>query len=86
MLIVCKHILLTDAEAAEDVLKDAVGGDAAGYVAQVVDALANVLTDEVAGKVLLQAVAGAVDGGSGLAEGLVVASVGHDNGILCEVG
>ena len=65
----------------EDVLKDGVGGDFADDVGEVVDALAEVLGDEVAGELEAEAFLHAVDGSKGLAEGGEVAGVG-DNGVI----
>ena len=48
MLIVCKYILLTDAEVGEDLGEDVGGGDGAGDFAQMVGAFADVLAHEVA--------------------------------------
>jgi hypothetical protein len=62
----------------EYVLKDGVGGDFADDVGEVVDALAEVLGDEVAGELEVEAFLYAVDGGEGLAEGGEVAGVGDD--------
>jgi len=63
----------------EDVLKHGVGGYLAYDVGKVVDALAEVLGDEVAGELHLQAVLHAVDGVEGTDEGFVVAQVGDDD-------
>ena len=65
----------------EDVLKDGVGRDFAYDVGEVVDALAEVLGDEVAGELEVEAFLYAVDSGEGLAEGSEVAGVG-DNGVI----
>ena len=65
----------------EDVLKDGVGGDFADDVGEVVDALAEVLGDEVTGELEVEAFLYAVDSGEGLAEGSEVAGVG-DNGVV----
>ena len=65
----------------EDVLKDGVGRDFADDVGEVVDALAEVLGDEVAGELEVEAFLYAVDGGESLAEGSEVAGVG-DNGVI----
>ena len=73
--------LFADAEMLEDVLKDGVGRDFADDVGEVVDALAEVLGDEVAGELEGEAFLYAVDGGEGLAEGGEVASIG-DNGVI----
>ena len=75
MLIVCKYILLPDAEVGEDLGEDVGGGDAAGDFAQVVHALADVLAHEVATDALAQAVDGAGYGLAGLAQCLVVAGI-----------
>ena len=72
------HQLFADAEMLEYVLKDGVGGDFAYDVGEVVDGFAEVLRDEVAGELEVEAVLHAVDGGEGLAEGCEVARVGDD--------
>ena len=72
---------LSDAEMLEYVLKDGVGGDFADDVGEVVDALAEVLGDEVARELEGEAFLYAVDGSEGLAEGGEVAGVG-DNGVI----
>ena len=71
-------MLFSDAEVLEDVLKHGVGGDFSHDVGEVVDALAEVLRDEVAGELVGESVLYAVDGGEGLAEGGEVAGVGDD--------
>ena len=63
----------------EDVLKHGVGGYLAYDVREVVDALAEVLGDEVTGEARLEAVLHAVDGVEGTDEGFVVAQVGDDD-------
>ena len=50
------------------------------------DALAEVLGDEVTGELHLQAVLHAVDGVEGVGEGFVVAGVGDDDVVLRDVG
>ena len=70
----------------EDVLKHGVGRHLAYDVGEVVDALAEVLGDEVAGELHLQAVLHAVDGVEGVGEGFVVAGVGDDDIALRDVG
>ena len=65
----------------EDVLKDGVGGDFADDVGEVVDALAEVLGDEVAGELEVETFLYAVDSGEGLAEGSEVAGIG-DNCVI----
>ena len=62
----------------EYVLKDGVGRDFAYDVGEVMDALAEVLGDEVAGELEGEVFLHAVDGGEGLAEGCEVAGVGDD--------
>ena len=58
--------LLSDAEVLEDVAKDLVGGDVAGDGGEVVDALADVLTQEIARYAVLEALADAPDALLGL--------------------
>ena len=70
--------LFADAEMLEYVLKDGVGRDFAYDVGEVVDALAEVLGNEVARELEGEAFLHAVDGGEGLAEGGEVAGVGDD--------
>ena len=70
----------------EDVLKHGVGGYLAYDVGQVVDALAEVLRDEVARELHGETVLHAVDGVEGVGEGLVVAGVGDDDVALRDVG
>ncbi len=53
--------LFPDAEVPEDVAKDLVGGDVAGDGGEVVDALADVLTQEIARYAVLEALADAPD-------------------------
>ena len=65
----------------EYVLKDGVGRDFAYNVGEVVDALAEVLGDEVARELEVEAFLYAMDSGEGLAEGSEVAGVG-DNGVV----
>ena len=65
----------------EDVLKDGVGRDFADDVGEVVDAFAEVLGDEVAGELEVEAFLYAVDSSEGLAEGSEVAGIG-DNGVI----
>jgi hypothetical protein len=62
----------------EYVLEDGVGGDFADDVGEVVDALAEVLGDEVAGELECETFLYTVDGGEGLAEGCEVSGVGDD--------
>lgn len=53
--------LFADAEVAEDVAKDLVSGDIAGDGGEVVDALADVLAQEIARYAVLEALADAPD-------------------------
>ena len=78
--------LFADAEVLEDVLEHGVGGYLAYDVGQVVDALAEVLRDEVAREVHGESVLHAVDGVEGVGEGFVVAGVGDDDVALRDVG
>ena len=71
-------MLFSDAEMLKDILEDGVGGDFAYDVGEVVDALAEVLGDEIARELEGEAVLHAVDGGEGLTEGCEVARVGDD--------
>ena len=74
-------MLFSYTEVLEDVLKHGVGGYLAYDVGEVVDALAEVLGDEVAGELEVEAFLYAVDSGEGLAEGSEVAGIG-DNGVI----
>ena len=78
--------LLADAEVGEDLAQHLVGGDLAGDGAQVVEALADVLTDQVAGQAVAQAHQGAPNGVMGSGQGLVVAGVGDDDGVVVDLG
>ena len=60
-------------------MKHGVGGYLAYDVGEVVDALAEVLGDEVTGEARLETVLHAVDGVEGTDEGFVVAQVGDDD-------
>lgn len=62
----------------EDVAKHGVGGYFANDVAEVMDALAQVLTDEVARKARFEASGDAINGGEGGREGFIVAKVAHN--------
>ena len=73
--------LLADAEMLKDILEDGVGRDFAYDVGEVVDALAEVLGDEVAGELEVETFLYAMDSCEGLAEGSEVAGVG-DNGVI----
>ena len=79
-------MLFADAEVLEDVLEYGVGRYLAYDVGEVVDALAEVLGDEVAGELHGEAVLHAVDGVEGVGEGFVVAGVGDDDIALRDVG
>ena len=79
-------LLFPDAEVLEDVLEHGVGRYFAYDVGEVVDALAEVLGDEVAGELHLKAVLHAVDGVEGVGEGFVVAGIGDDDVALRDVG
>ena len=69
--------LLSDAEVGEDFFEDGWGGDLSGDGAQVVHAFADVLADEVSAEPLAQCVDGSAYCLAGVAQGLVVADVGH---------
>lgn len=66
----------TDAEFLEDGLEEVGGGDGAGDGGEVVDGFAEVLGDEVAGDVGVNAGDYSLKGGCGMGEGFVVASIG----------
>ena len=70
-------LLFADAEVAEDGGEDIGGGDFAGNFAEVVHALAYILTHEVAANAGLQSVDGTRNGFSGFRKSCVVAGVGH---------
>ena len=78
--------LFSNTEVGEDFAQDVVGGDFTGDLAQVVHALAYVLAHEVAAQAVAQALDAALDGGAGAGEGLVVACIGHDQGIVVDLG
>ena len=72
-------ILLADAEVSEDVGKDGVGGDfATGDFGKVVEALAEVFGDEVAGDVISYGMTYTGNGFEGVMEGFVMTKVGYD--------
>ena len=66
----------------EDVFKHGVGGHLTYDIGEVVDAFSEILGDEVAGELHLQAVLHAVDGVERTDEGFVVAQVGDDDIVL----
>lgn len=68
--------LLADAEFLEDGLEEVGGGDGAGDGGEVVDGFAEVLGDEVAGDVGVDAGDYSLKGGCGMGEGFVVAGIG----------
>ena len=76
MLIVGNYHLLADAKIPKYVPKDFVGGDFAEDGAEVVEGFADVLGGEVGGEAGGESVLGALEGGAGVGEGLVVAGVG----------
>lgn len=78
--------LFSDAKLGEDGAEDFVGRDLAGDFAQVVHALADILSEEVAREAGLQAVEGALYGVVGVHEGFVVAGVGDDYVALAGLG
>ena len=75
----CFHVLLSNAELPEDGVEHAFGGHLADDVAQVVDTFAEVLADEVAAQVVVQAGDDAADALAGCRECLVVAEVADDD-------
>ena len=78
--------LLTDAEVLKDVGQDLVGSHFASNVAEVKDALAQVLAHEVAREAQLEAFLHAMNGVEGAAEGFVVAHVSDDDVVLADFG
>ena len=54
-------VSFSDAEVLEDIAQDVIGGDIAGDGGEVVDALADVLTQEIARYAVLEALADAPD-------------------------
>lgn len=86
MLIVGNHHLFPDAKVLEDILQYHVIGHFSCYVAQMEDAFADVLREEVAGEVGGEAFADAADGILGAGEGLVMAHVGDDDIVLGDGG
>ena len=83
---VVSKILFADAEVGEDFTEDVVGGDFAGDFAEPVEALANVLVQQVAAQTAVQAVDGTGYGIAGVSQRLVVAGVGDDDGIAVHLG
>lgn len=71
-----------DAEAGEDGGEDGGGGDGAGDGGEVVDGGAEVLGNEVAGEVGVEAVKDGLGGGGGRFEVFGVAQVGDDDGVF----
>ena len=70
------NTLFPDAKMAEDVVEDGVGGDGAvGDGGEMVEGVAEILTDEVGGEGGGEAVADAEEGGAGGKEGFVVAEI-----------
>ena len=75
--------LLSDAEVFEDVGKDGVGGDfATGDFGKVVEALAEVFGNEVAGDVISYGMTYTGNGFEGVMEGFVMTEVGYDGGVV----
>ena len=74
--------LLADTEAGEDGGEDGGGGDGAGDGGEVVDGGAEVLGNEVAGEVGVEAVKDGLSGGGGRFEVFGVAQVGDDDGVF----
>ena len=79
MLIVCKHILLTDAKMLKDIPQHLIRRNFPYDVAQVEGALAEILGDEVAGEVGGEAFSHTADGFESAGEGFVVAEVRDDD-------
>ena len=75
----CFHVLLSHAELLEDGVEHTFWGHLADDVAQVVDTFAEVLADEVAAQVVVQARDDAADALAGCRECLVVAEVADDD-------
>ena len=75
--------LFSDAEVFEDIGEDGVGGDfATGDFGKVVEALAEVLGDEVAGDVISYGMTYTGNGFEGVMEGFVMTEVGYDGGVV----
>ncbi len=81
MLIVSNHHLLSDAKAGEDAGEHLGVGDCASDGGEMMDALAKVLADEIAGGAEGKGVLYATDGGEGVGEGFEVAGVGDDDSV-----
>ena len=75
----CFHVLLSNTELPEDGVEHAFGGHLADDVAQVVDTFSEVLADEVAAQVVVQAGDDAADALAGCRECLVVSEVADDD-------
>ena len=78
--------LFADAEVGEDFGEDVVGGDGAGDFAEPVEALPDVLVEEVAAEAVIEAFDGTSDSVAGAGQCLVVAGVGDDDGIAVHIG
>ena len=79
MLIVCKYILFADAKMLKDIPKHLIRCNFPYDVAQVEDALAEVLRDKVSGQADGESFLHTMDSFEGAAEGFVVAHVGNDD-------
>ena len=76
-------LLFSDAEVFEDVGEDGVGGDfAAGDFGKVVEALAEVFGNEVAGDVVGYGMTDTGNGFEGVMEGFVMTDVSDDGGVV----
>ena len=83
MLLFIDYQLLAHTEVFEDVGEDGVGGDfAAGDFGKVVEALAEVFGNEVAGDVVGYGMTDAGNGFEGVMEGFVMTEVGDDGGVV----
>ena len=75
--------LFADAEVFEDVGEDGIGGDfATGDFGKVVEALAEVFSDEVAGDIISYGMTYTGDGFEGVVQGFVMTEVGDDGGVV----
>ena len=71
-------LLFSHAEVPEDVVEDIIRGNLADDGTEIVEALAEILTDEVARETGVQTVDDAEQGRARLGEGFVVAGIAHD--------
>ena len=74
--------LFSDTKIPKNIPQNFVGGDVAGYGAEVVEGFAQVLGDKVGGEGSVQAFAYALEACLGLGEGLDVAGIGDHGAVF----